>query len=146
MLWIKKNKCFVLRKINAFQLCCYYKKKQTAYFSPCNPFPPLPLKPVGTRSDLSRPVETCYNLSKHVSIRSDLSKPVQICPDPFEPVGTRSDLLKRFPSSLPLLPLFPSSPFFWGGGGGGRGREAGEATTNAPRKGGGRRPPPPSGF
>ena len=115
MLCIKKNKCFVLRKINAFQLCCYYrKKKQTAY---CNPF---------------RPVETRLNLSKHVSIRSDLLKHVsRLPPLPLPPPPTPS----------PFSTFF----FFGGGKGRGReGEGGGEATTTkTPRKGGGRSPPPP---
>ena len=122
MLCIKKNKCFVLRKINAFQLCCYYrKKKQTAY---CNPF---------------RPVETRLNLSKHVSIRSDLLKPVETRSDLSRPVSRLPPLPLLHPPFSPLLPLFP---FLWGG------REGGGETPSPkpPRKGEGGdevRPPPP---
>ena len=91
MLCIKKNKCFVLRKINAFQLCCYYrKKKQTAY---CNPF-----RPVETRSDLLKPVETRFNPFRLT--RLNLSKHVQTCWNTLQSVQT------RFPS----LPLPPSPP------------------------------------
>ena len=133
MLCIKKNKCFVLRKINAFQLCCYYRKKQTAYFSPCNPF-----RPVETRSDLLKPVETRFNPFRSVQTRFQASPPPP-------------------PSPLPLLPPSPPSspfsPFFLGGGegeGGGRGREGGGrgSTTMAPRKGDGgdEVPPPPPDF
>jgi len=71
-------------------------------------------------------VQTCWNLSKHVSIRSNLSR-FQVSPPP--------------PSPSPLLPLFP---FLFGGEGGREGEGGGEATTTkTPRKGGGRSPPPP---
>ena len=131
MLCIKKNKCFVLRKINAFQLCCYYrKKKQTAY---CNPF---------------RSVQTRLILSKHVSIRSDLLKPVETRFNPFRSVETRFQASPPPPSPSPLLPLFH---FLFGGvGGGGRGREGGETIAiTGPRKGEGGDevpPPPPQNF
>ena len=130
MFCIKKNKCF--------STVLLLSKKQTAYFSPCNPF-----RPVETRSNLSKHVQTCWNafpplpllprwnLSKHVSIRSDLSKHVSIRSDllkhvqinTFKPVETRSDLLKHVspPPSYPLLPPpTPFSPFL------GRGREGEE--------------------
>ena len=77
-------------------------------------------------------VQTCWNLSKHVSIRSDLLKHVSRSP-PFP--------------SLPLLPPPPFPLSFFLGGGKGRGREGeggGEATTTkTPRKGGDEVPPPP---
>ena len=72
-------------------------------------------------------VQTCWNLSKHVSIRSNLSRPV---------------------SRLPPLPLLhpPSSPFstfFLGGREGGRG---GSHHHQNPPEGGGTKSPPPPDF
>ena len=93
MLCIKKNKCFVLRKINAFQLCCYYRKKNR----------------------------------QHTVIRSDLLKPVETRFNPFRSVQTRSNLLKHVTirsNTFPLPPPPPPFPLsFWGGG---RGREGGK--------------------
>jgi hypothetical protein len=128
--------CFVLRKINAFQLCCYYrKKKQTAY---CNPF---------------RSVQTRLNLSKHVSIRSDLLKPVETRFNPFRSVETRFKVSPPSPPSpsYPLLPLFPFL-FFGGGVGvgvGGGGWVGGKPPPpKPPGRGGGDEvpPPPPQDF
>ena len=98
MLCIKKNKCFGLRKINAFQLCCYYRKKNRQH--------------TVIRSDLLKHVWTCRNPSE----------PVQICPDPLKHVQTCWNLSKHvsrlppLPSSIPPPPPFPLSL-----GGGGRG-------------------------
>ena len=152
MLCIKKNKCF--------STVLLLSKKQTAYFSPesfkaplppthpCNPFPPLPLKPVGTRSDLS----------KHVTIRSDplehvyttrckiqLFQLVEYCIRGIFPNQNQNHPLPLLPPPPPPTPS-PFSPFFGGGGwGGGRERE-GKPPPPRPPGGGGGRSPPPSGF
>jgi hypothetical protein len=115
MLCIKKNKCFST-------VLLLSQKKQTAY---CNPF-----RPVETRSDLLKPVETRFNPFRLT--RLNLSKHVQTCWNTLQSVQTRFPSL---PSSIPPSP--PSSPFspffFFGGGGAGGG---GWATTTTP-------PPPP---
>ena len=68
-------------------------------------------------------VQTCWNLSKHVSIRSDLLKHVSRSP-PFP--------------SLPLLPPPPFPLSFWEGGRGGSHHHQ-----NPPEGGGTKSPPPP---
>ena len=122
-------------------------KKQTAY---CNPF-----RPVETRSDLLKPVETRFNpfrltrlnMSKHVWTCWNTFQSVQI--NPFEPVETRFNPFRsvqtRFQASPPPLlhppspfsPLLPLFPFLWGGRGGNT------ITKNPPEGGGGGRSPPP---
>ena len=119
MLCIKKNKCF-----STVLLLSQKKNRQhTVIRSDL-------LKHVWTCRNTFQSVQTCWNLSKHVSIRSDLSRPVSRLPP------------------LPLLhpPSSPFSPFFLGGGG--RGREGGGALPWPPRKGegGDEVPPPPPDF
>ena len=97
MLCIKKNKCFVLRKINAFQLCCYYRKNRQH------------TSPLVIRSDLLKHVQTCWNTFQSVQInpfkpvetRWNTFQSVQICRNTFTPVETRFP-----PSSLGLNILF----------------------------------------
>jgi hypothetical protein len=127
MLCIKKNKCFVLRKINAFQLCCYYRKKNRQH--------------TVIRPDLLKHVWTCRNTFQSV----------QICPDPLKHVQTCWNLSKHVsrlpPLPSPFSPLLPLFPFLWGGGGregeGGGGRGGNTITKNPPEGGGGGRSPPP---
>ena len=124
MLCIKKNKCFST-------VLLLSQKKQTAY---CNPF-----RPVETRSDLLKPVETRFNpfrLTRFQSVETRSNLLVQTCRNTFP-------LLH--PPFSPLLPLFP---FLLGGRGGGRegeggGRE-GEHYHGPPGRGrGGTKSPPP---
>jgi hypothetical protein len=89
MLCIKKNKCFVLRKINAFQLCCYYRKNRQH------------TSPLVIRSDLLKHVQTCWNTFQSV----------QICRNTFRPVETRSDLLKHVQTCWNTFQSVQINPF-----------------------------------
>ena len=116
-------------------------KKQTAY---CNPF-----RPVETRSDLLKPVETRFNPFRLT--RLNLSKHVQTCWNTLQSVQTRFPSSIPPPPSPPFSPLLPLFPFLWGGGGrgreGGGGRGGNTITKNPPEGGGGgRSPPPPPDF
>ena len=87
--------CFVLRKINAFQLCCYYRKNRQH------------TSPLVIRSDLLKHVQTCWNTFQSVQInpfkpvetRWNTFQSVQICRNTFTPVETR---FPPSPSSLGL--------------------------------------------
>ena len=122
MLCIKKNKCF-----STVLLLSQKKNRQhTVIRSDL-------LKHVWTCRNTFQSVQTCWNLSKHVSIRSDLSRPVSRLPP--------------LPLLPPSPPSSPFSPFFGGGGGregeGGGGRGGNTLTQNPPEGGGGGRSPPP---